>query len=81
VGRHGRDGGRHDGRRLGRLKINCIDLRLDDSLETVNAIGAVVGINTMIVGGDQGIAIPSHVAGAFVEQAVKDQHADWGNRS
>lgn len=36
----------------------------------VNAAGAVVGINTMIVGGDQGIAIPSHVANAFVAQAV-----------
>jgi len=29
----------------------------------------VVGINTMIVGGDQGIAIPSHVAQSFVEKA------------
>jgi serine protease Do len=37
----------------------------------VNAAGAVVGINTMIWGGDQGIAIPSHVASAFVEQALQ----------
>ena len=37
----------------------------------VNASGAVVGINTMILGGDQGIAIPSHVASAFVEEALK----------
>jgi serine protease Do len=37
----------------------------------VNANGAVVGINTMILGGDQGIAIPSHIASAFVEQALK----------
>ena len=37
----------------------------------VNASGAVVGINTMILGGDQGIAVPSHVASAFVEQALK----------
>ena len=37
----------------------------------VNAAGAVVGINTMVVGGDQGIAIPSHVASAFVAQAVE----------
>jgi hypothetical protein len=35
----------------------------------------------MIVGGDQGIAIPSHVVSAFVEQAVKDKHADRGDRS
>lgn len=37
----------------------------------VNANGAVVGINTMILGGDQGIAIPSHVAIAFIEEALK----------
>lgn len=37
----------------------------------VNANGAVVGINTMILGGDQGIAVPSHVASAFVERALK----------
>ncbi len=37
----------------------------------VNANGAVVGINTMILGGDQAIAIPSHVASAFVEGALK----------
>jgi serine protease Do len=36
----------------------------------VNAVGAVVGINTMIVGGDQGIAIPSHVVSSFVEEAL-----------
>jgi len=34
----------------------------------VNAAGAVVGINTMIIGGDQGIAVPSHVASSFIEQ-------------
>lgn len=32
----------------------------------VNANGGVVGINTMIWGGDQGVAIPSQVANAFV---------------
>jgi len=37
----------------------------------VNANGALVGINTMILGGDQGIAVPSHVACAFVEGALK----------
>jgi serine protease Do len=37
----------------------------------VNASGAVVGINTMILGGDQGIAVPSHVASAFVEEALR----------
>lgn len=37
----------------------------------VDASGAVVGINTMIVGGDQGIAIPSHIASEFAQQAMK----------
>lgn len=36
----------------------------------VDVEGAVVGINTMIVGGDQGIAVPSHVAREFVEKAL-----------
>jgi len=37
----------------------------------VNANGGVIGINTLIVGGDQGIAIPSHVADSFVEGAMQ----------
>ncbi len=39
----------------------------------VNARGAVVGINTMIVGGDQGVAIPSHLASNFVEESLDRQ--------
>jgi len=35
----------------------------------VNAAGGVVGINTMIIGGDQGLSIPSHLAQIFIEQA------------
>jgi serine protease Do len=35
----------------------------------MNAQGDVIGINTMIIGGDQGIAIPSSVAREFVDQA------------
>jgi serine protease Do len=38
----------------------------------VNANGAVVGINTMIVGGDLGIAVPSHVASAFVASVAQN---------
>lgn len=34
----------------------------------LNAAGEVVGINTMIVGGDQGVAIPSAVALDFVSK-------------
>ena len=36
----------------------------------VNAAGEVLGINTMIVGGDQGVAIPSAVALDFVNSAL-----------
>ena len=58
----------------GEVEIIRSDVRLapgNSGGPLVNASGAVVGINTMIVGGDQGIAIPSHVAQAFVEQATK----------
>jgi serine protease Do len=57
-------------RRSGRL-IPII--RIDASLAPgnsggplLNAAGEVVGINTLIVGGDQGVAIPSAVAQEFV---------------
>ncbi|UCD43442.1 MAG: trypsin-like peptidase domain-containing protein [Chloroflexota bacterium] len=36
----------------------------------IDASGAVMGINTMIVGGDQGIAVPSHVINEFVDEAL-----------
>ena len=39
----------------------------------INAVGGVVGINTMIVGGDLGVAIPSHVAENFVAQALDEK--------
>jgi len=38
----------------------------------VDATGAVVGINTMIIGGDQGIALAAQVACEFVAQTLKD---------
>ena len=37
----------------------------------VNAAGGVIGINTMIVGGDQAVALPSHLAQAFVIEACR----------
>lgn len=40
----------------------------------VNAAGEVIGINTMIVGGDQGVAVPSAVALEFIETALKDSN-------
>jgi serine protease Do len=60
--------------RRGEVDIIRSDARLapgNSGGPLVNASGAVVGINTMIVGGDQGIAIPSHVASAFVDEAAK----------
>ena len=39
----------------------------------VNAVGAVVGINTMIVGGDVGVAIPSQVVNSFVNEFLGEQ--------
>jgi serine protease Do len=41
----------------------------------ISALGEVVGINTMIIGGDQGIAIPSHLVSAFVEDALNNPKA------
>jgi serine protease Do len=39
----------------------------------VNAAGGVLGINTMIIGGDQGVAIPSHVVESFVNQSIRER--------
>ena len=36
----------------------------------IDASGAVIGINTMIVGGDLGVAVPSHVVNEFVDKAL-----------
>jgi serine protease Do len=36
----------------------------------IDANGAVIGINTMIVGGDLGVAVPSHVVNEFVDRAL-----------
>lgn len=36
----------------------------------VNAAGAVVGVNTMIIGGDLGVAVPSHLVTQFVESSM-----------
>ena len=44
----------------------------------VNAAGGVLGINTMIVGGDQGVAIPSHVVGAFVREHFEGEGSASG---
>jgi len=60
------------GGRRGQVDVIRSDARLapgNSGGPLVDAAGAVVGINTMIVGGDQGIALPSHIASDFVEGA------------
>lgn len=57
----------------GQVEIIRSDVRLapgNSGGPLVNAAGAVVGINTMLVGGDLGLAIASHVASRFVEASV-----------
>lgn len=39
----------------------------------INAAGGVIGINAMIIGGDQGVAIPSQVAREFIENILQSQ--------
>lgn len=36
----------------------------------INTAGGVIGINTMVVGGDLGVAIPSHLVQEFVERTI-----------
>jgi serine protease Do len=36
----------------------------------LNASGGVIGINTMIIGGDLGVAIPSHVVDSLIEETL-----------
>jgi len=36
----------------------------------LNAGGQVIGINAMILGGDLGIAIPSHIADAWLAERL-----------
>jgi serine protease Do len=37
----------------------------------VNAAGKVIGLNTLILGGDQGIAIPAYLAEQFVNEVIQ----------
>ncbi|HEX9014015.1 MAG TPA: trypsin-like peptidase domain-containing protein [Anaerolineaceae bacterium] len=45
----------------------------------LNAAGEVIGINTMIVGGDQGLAIPSQVTIEFVSRISRENGPSYGN--
>jgi serine protease Do len=41
----------------------------------INAAGEVIGINSLVVGGDQGISIPAYLAAEFTRQAASRQMA------
>ncbi len=61
--------------RRGSVEIIRSDVRLapgNSGGPLVNAAGQVIGLNTMIVGGDLGVAIPIHLAAEFA--AVADQN-------
>jgi serine protease Do len=43
----------------------------------VNSVGGVVGINTMILGGDVAVAIPSELVSSFVAEALGEKGEAW----
>lgn len=58
-------------RRRGTIQVIHTDVHLapgNSGGPLLNARGEVIGINTMIQGGDLGIAVPSHVVSHFVAQ-------------
>jgi S1-C subfamily serine protease len=65
-------------KKRGAIDVIRTDVRLapgNSGGPLVNAVGGVVGINTMIVGGDLGVAIPSHIASEFVAKALSYENA------
>lgn len=59
--------------RRGSIQVIRTDVRLapgNSGGPLLNSAGEVIGINTMIQGGDLSVAVPSHVVNQFVEQAL-----------
>lgn len=66
--------------RRGQVPVIRIDAQLapgNSGGPLVNAAGELLGINTMIIGGDQGVAIPSATALEFVNEAIKKRNPDY----
>jgi serine protease Do len=59
--------------RKGSLRVIRTDVGLapgNSGGSLIDASGAVIGINTMIVGGDLGIAVPSHAVNEFIDEIL-----------
>lgn len=57
----------------GSVQVIRTDVRLapgNSGGPLLNAAGEVIGINTMIVGGDLGLAIPSHIVDEFIREKL-----------
>lgn len=57
----------------GSVQVIRTDVRLapgNSGGPLMNAAGGVIGINTMVVGGDLGLAIPSHIVNEFIGEKL-----------
>jgi serine protease Do len=66
------------GRRIAFLRTDARLAPGNSGGPLVNASGEVVGINTMIFGGDQGMAIQAKVAGEFASKVLGKQNSQDG---